>query len=190
MSTKKPTSLILLLATMCLVGSVGCTMTQGIYLGPLAIPVPISPWLQDRQEDKAWHQERYKRTAVLGPLTAESPHIGMDPPSDDQVWRAFLRIKKAEGTIPFLYEMQFDDVQIMKEKITDYIDPPRHLPLVGPVQLHHVNYKCTVHYKEKVHVGWPVPYTTRNDDGQEVIYIDKDHLHMVGNVDTGVGANY
>jgi hypothetical protein len=35
-----------------------------------------------------------------------------------------------------------------------------------------------------------VPYTYTDEDAQEVIYIDHNHLHMVGNVDTGVGANF
>ena len=50
--------------------------------------------------------------------------------------------------------------------------------------------KCTVHYSEKVRVGWPIPHTLRDDDAAEVIYIDKNHFHMVGNVNTGAGANY
>jgi len=28
------------------------------------------------------------------------------------------------------------------------------------------------------------------EEAAEVIYIDKNHLHMVGNVDTGAGANF
>ena len=39
-------------------------------------------------------------------------------------------------------------------------------------------------------IGWPVPYTTRDEDTVEVIYIDHNHLHMAGNVDTGAGANF
>ena len=102
----------------------------------------------------------------------------------------FLEIKNVEGNWPLLYTIQVNDVRIVKEKITDYIDPPRVYPLVGPAQLHHVHYKCTVYYSEKVRVGWPIPHTLREDDASEVIYIDKDHLHMVGNVNTGPQANY
>ena len=89
-----------------------------------------------------------------------------------------------------LYTIQVNDVRIIKEKIADYIDPPRQIPLIGPAQLHHVHYKCTVHYSEKVRVGWPIPYTLRDDDAVEVIYIDKDHFHMVGNVNTGADSLY
>lgn len=114
----------------------------------------------------------------------------MDPPSDDQIFRKFEDIKELEGGIPLLWEMQINDVRIVKEKISDYVDPPRVYPLIGPAQLHHVHWKCTVYYSEKVRVGWPIPYTARDDDGQEVIYIDKNHFHMVGDVDTGAGANF
>ena len=70
------------------------------------------------------------------------------------------------------------------------MDPPRFYPLVGPAQLHHAQYKCTVYFTEIMKVGWPIPYTTTNEDGQEVIYIDHNHLHMVGNVATGPSSNY
>jgi len=81
-------------------------------------------------------------------------------------------------------------VRIVKEKIADYVDPPRVVPLIGPVQLHHVHFKCTVYFTEVTRVGWPVPYTTRNEDAMEVIYIDNNHFHMVGDPDFGMSATY
>jgi len=59
------------------------------------------------------------------------------------------------------------------------------IPLAGPVQLHHAHYKCTVYFQEVIHVGWPVPHTITNEDAREVVYIDHDHFHMVGNMDNG-----
>ena len=181
-----------LLAGFVLVTSTGCPLvtSQGPYLGWASIPIPITPWLQDHYEDKHWEHERYDRAPILGPLTADGPDVGMDEPSDDQVFRKLLEIKKVEGNWPMLYEIQVNDVRIVKQKISDYIDPPRVYPLVGPAQLHHVHWKCTVYYSEKVRVGWPIPHTLQDEDAAEVIYIDKNHLHMVGNVDTGVGANF
>ena len=44
---------------------------------------------------------------------------------------------------PFLYEVQRNNIRIVKERIADYIDPPRFVPLIGPAQLHHAHYKCT-----------------------------------------------
>ena len=63
-------------------------------------------------------------------------------------------------------------MRIVKEPIADYIDPPRVYPLAGPAQLHHAHYKCVVYYTEVTRVGWPIPYTTTDEDCQEVIYID------------------
>ena len=45
--------------------------TQGPSLGPvLAIPIPISPYFQERKEDEAWEHERYDRVPILGPVTS------------------------------------------------------------------------------------------------------------------------
>ena len=32
-------------------------------------------------------------------------------------------------------------------------------------------------------VGWPFPHQLEDDDAREVIYIDHNHFHRVGNVD-------
>jgi hypothetical protein len=56
--------------------------------------------------------------------------------------------------------------------------------------LHHAHYKCTIFYSEKTRVGWPVPYTTHDEEAIEVIYVDHNHFHAVGNVDTGTSPTY
>jgi hypothetical protein len=127
---------------------------------------------------------------ILGPLTAEGPAIALDPPSDDEVMRALDKVKSKEGGIPLLYAVHRNNVRIVKDKIADYIDPPRVYPLVGPAQQHHAQYKCTIYYEEVTRVGWPVPHTLTNEDAQQVVYIDHNHLHMVGNVETGPSSNY
>jgi hypothetical protein len=73
------------------------------------------------------------------------------------------------------------------EPIADYIDPVRVYPLIGPAQLHHAHYKCSIHYTETVNNGWPLPYRRVDEQTTEVIYIDHNHFHMVGNVGPGVG---
>jgi hypothetical protein len=179
-----------LLATMAF-SSAGCVgLSQGISLGPLAIPVPVSPYFQDEKEDEFWVHERYDRVPILGPLTAGGPAVALDPPSDDEVILAFERAKPVEGGVPFLYEVQRNNVRIVKEKIADYVDPPRFIPAVGPAQLHHAHYKCTVYFTEVRHVGWPIPHTLKDEDAVEVVYIDHNHFHMVGNVDPGANTNY
>jgi hypothetical protein len=180
----------LLLSAMAL-SSTGCIgLSQGSNLGILSIPIPVSPWLQDKKEDEFWIHERYDRVPILGPLQAGGPAVALDPPSDDEVLRAMQRARPIEGGLPLLHEVQWNNMRIVKEKIADYIDPPRFIPTIGPAQLHHAHYKCTIYFTELTHVGWPIPHTRRNEDAVEVIYIDHNHFHMVGNVDAGVNTNY
>ncbi|HUT09440.1 MAG TPA: hypothetical protein VMY42_03005 [Thermoguttaceae bacterium] len=180
------------LVLLCLVSSTGCLTTFGpsIDIGLASIPIPVSPFFQDQLEDHAWEQERYKRVAILGPLTAGGPAKGLDPPSDDEIIRALEKANPTEGGLPFLHEVQRNNVQIIVEPIDEFVDPIRVVPLVGPVQLHHAHYKCIINYTETTRVGWPIPYTFTDEDSQEVIYLDHDHFHMVGNVDGGPGSYY
>ena len=164
-------------------GSTGCIRPT---MGPmLPIPIPVSPYFQDKKEDEVWAHERYERVPILGPITAGGPAVALDPPSDDEVMVAFEKARPIEGGFPFLHEVQRNNVRMCKEKIADYVDPPRFVPMVGPAQLHHAHYKCTIYYEEIVWVGWPIPYSYRNEDAREVIYIDHNHFHMVGNIDPG-----
>jgi hypothetical protein len=176
---------ISLSSTGCFVG-----LTAGPELGPLGVPIPVSPYFQKRKEDQFWNHERYERAPILGPILPGGPTVALDPPSDDEVERAWEKANPIQGGLPFLHEKQRNNVRIVKEKIADYVDPPRVVPLIGPVQLHHAHYKCTIYYTEITRVGWPVPHTLIDEDSQEVIYIDHNHFHMVGPVDTGVGANF
>lgn len=181
------------LATMAVMVS-GCgwgLATQGPSLGPvLAIPIPISPYFQDRKEDEAWEHERYDRVPILGPITSGGPPVALDPPTDDEVMRALEKARPVEGGVPMLYERNRNNVRIVKYKIADYVDPPRVYPLVGPAQQHHAHYKCVIYWEDVRRIGWPVPYTIKDQDTEEVIYVDHNHLHMVGNVDTGAGAHF
>ena len=104
--------------------------------------------------------------------------------------RALEKARPVQGGIPWLYELSRSKVRIVKELISDSVDPPRVYPLVGPAQLHHVKFKCIVYFTETTRVGWPLPYTTVDEEGQEVVYIDHSHLHAVGNVDYGPGSYY
>lgn len=162
----------------------------GPNLGIASIPVPVSPYFQDAQEQRFWVHEKYLRAPILGPIAPGAPDVGVDAPSDDEVMQSLERVRPCRGGVPLLWERYRNNVRIVKDKIVDRIDEPRVMPLVGPVQVHHVHYKCTVYFQEVTRVGWPLPYTTSTDDAQEVVYIDHDHLHMVGNVNTGPSANY
>lgn len=152
--------------------------------------IPVTPFKQKSFEDKFYVKERYGRVPILGPLTAGGPVTALDPPSDDEVWWALERARPVQGNWPFLYEVQRNNVRMVKEKIADYIDPPRVIPLIGPAQLHHAHYKCTIYMTELTRVGWPYNHTLIDEDVVEVVYIDHNHFHMVGNVDTQPSAQY
>lgn len=189
---KKAAYCLTVLIALSAVTQTGCfwVASQGPYLGVASIPIPVSPYFQKLQEDHQWVAERYDKVPILGPLVPGGPDVALDVPSDDEVMRAFERAQPIQGGTPFFWESHRDNVRIVKEKIADYIDPPRVYPLIGPAQLHHAHYKCTVYYSQTTHVGWPVPYSYSDEDAVEVIYIDHNHLHMVGNVDPGAGSNY
>ncbi len=157
---------------------------------PFSVPVPVSPYFQKKKEDDFWQKERYDRVPILGPVTSGGEIRALDPPSDDEVMRAMEKARPIQGGVPFLYERSRNNVRVVKEKISDYVDPPRVYPMIGPAQQHHAHYKCTVYYEDVRRVGWPSPHTLRDEDAQEVLYIDHNHLHMVGNVDSGAGAQF
>jgi hypothetical protein len=173
-----------------LVTTAGCFTTTGPSLGFFGIPIPVTPYQQKSYEDEFHVHERYGRAPILGPLVAGTPHVALDPPSDDEVMWALERARPVQGGFPFLHETQRLNVRITKCKIADYVDPPRVVPMIGPVQLHHAHYKCTVYFTERVIVGWPFPHTLVDEDCVEVVYIDHNHFHMVGNVDTGCDSPY
>ena len=170
-----------------IISNAGCSLcTVGPSLGIFSIPVPVSPYFQQAQEDAHWYKERYKDVQILPPLIPGAPSDALDPPSDDQVMVALEKARPVNGGIPFLQGRQRNNVRIKKEKIADYIDEPRMYPLAGMCQLHHTHWKCTVYFTEVTRVGWPVPYTATNEEAEEVVRIDLDHLHMCGNP---AGAN-
>jgi len=166
------------------ISTTGCYgVHHGYNLGFLGYPLPVSPYYQHKQEEKFWLKERYERVPILGPTTSGGPVVALDPPSDDEIMHALEKARPVQGGIPMLWEKQRNNVRIIKEKIADYVDPPRFYPLIGPSQLHHAHYKCTIYFEEKTIVGYPVPHTMHDRESIETIYIDHNHFHMVGDVE-------
>ena len=184
MTSRKSSTLLFGLLALSMVAGSGCANT-GPSLGLFFVPIPVSPYFQKEQEDKHWEHERYERMPVLGPIDGSNPPLAIDEPSDDEVMRHLERARPVQGNAPFFFEMQRNNVRIVKEKIADYIDPPRVYPLIGPAQLHHSHWKCSVYFTEITRVGWPVPYTTVDEDTVEVLYIDHNHFHRVGSPEAG-----
>jgi hypothetical protein len=143
-------------------------------------PLPVPPWVTERMEDKYCHKNDW-RTPILPPIhEGFPPPLCEDPPDEAMILRAMPRVVRG---VPYVYEEFRDGIQIVTERIVDKIDPCRFYPLVGPAQLHHCHWKCTVYYVETIESTQPFPVRCTKPRVQ-VIYIDKDHLHLCVGCDT------
>ena len=139
-------------------------------------PVPVSPALQQEIEDL---MERWEKDGVpiLGPIKGEyAPIFCMDPPTEKDVYETLPPMRHL---VPYIIEQQRNNVRFSIEKLVDQIDECRFYPLAGPCQLHHCHFKATVWWDQTVTAGWPIPWT-HTEHKQEVVYLDKDHLHRCG----------
>ena len=158
-------------------------LIAGALLAPLcfsgcfpffAFPAPIPPWVTERMEEKYCFPNDF-RTTILPPIREGfPPPLCEDPPDIAMVLRAMRHVCRG---IPYVYEEFRDDIQMVPERLVDRIDPPRFFPLIGTAQLHHCHWKCTVYYTETIESGYPFPFRCVRPR-VEVIYIDKDHLHL------------
>lgn len=157
-------------AAMALVGTGGCQpFSMGIFT-----PIPVPPWVTERMEDKYVHKNDH-RTTIMPPIREGFPApLCEDAPSEAEIVRALPRVVRG---VPYVYEEMRDNYQFVTERLVDKIDPPRFFPLIGPAQLHHCHWKCTVYYNETLESGYPFPFQ-RKKPRVEVVYIDKDHLHL------------
>jgi hypothetical protein len=151
-------------------GLAGCNpYTMGI-----GTPIPVPPWVTERMQEKYCAKNDH-RTPIMPPIRAGfPPPTCEDPPDQAMILRAMPHVTRG---IPYIYEEFRDDVQIVTERLVDRIDPPRFYPLVGPAQLHHCHWKCTIYYIETIESGYPFPFRCTRPR-IEVVYIDKDHLHL------------
>src|SRR5438270_5898198 len=160
------------LAAGCALPLVGASINP-VTMG-IAMPLPMPAWVTERMEDKYAHKNDF-RTPVLPPIREGfPPPICEDPPSEQEVLRAMPRLTRG---VPFVYEEFRDNVDIVSERLVDKIDPPRFFPLIGPAQLHHCHWKCTIYYNETIESGYPFPFRCRRPRSQ-VVYMDLDHLHQ------------
>jgi len=162
--------LLLLAAAGLTAVSTGCNpLTLGLWT-----PIPVPPWTAERIDAKVNHKND-GRVPIMPPIRdGYPPPICEDPPSDQEVLRAIPRVPRG---VPYIYEEFRDDIVIVKNRLVDKIDPPRFFPLVGPAQLHHCHWECVVYYTETIQSDYPFPRYSKNQRVQ-VIYIDKDHLHL------------
>lgn len=156
----------------------GCTpASPGFWPFSMGVltPIPVFPWVTERMQEKYCYPNDH-RTLVMPPLREGFPPPPCeDPPDKAQVIRAMQRVTRG---IPYFIEEFRDDIDVVCELVKDTIDPPRFFPLIGPAQLHHCHWKCIVYYTETIESGYPFPFKCVKQR-VEVIYIDKDHLHLV-----------
>jgi hypothetical protein len=127
--------------------------------------IPVSPYFASK-EDAFWN-------TLLAAIKPSEKEASNDAPSDDEVMRALNRARPTQD--PAKVKTERNRVRIVTEVIQDAVDPPRIMPLVGPVTIHHVHFKCTVYFQETIQKAGQKPEI--DEDCQEVIYIDHDHLH-------------
>ena len=125
--------------------------------------------ITDRMEN-----HRDAKVPVLPPIPPGHKSFCEDPPDQREILRAMPRVTRG---IPYIYEEFRDDVEFTVEKLVDRVDPPRFFPLIGPAQLHHCHWKCTVYFTETIDSSYPFPFRVKRRRA-EVVYIDKDHLHL------------
>jgi hypothetical protein len=148
----------------------GCLnpLSMGIFT-----PVPVPPWVAEHIEERIKYQNDY-RTPVLPPIPAGYRSLCEDPPDRAEILRTMNRVVRG---VPYVYEEFREDFEFTVEKLVDRVDPPRFFPLVGPAQLHHCHWKCTIYFNETLESCHPFPFQIKRRRA-EVVYIDKDHLHL------------
>ena len=152
----------------------GCITGLDVFSMGFFTPIPIPAWVTERMEDKyCWKKDFL--TPIMPPIRDGFPPPQCeDAPDDAMILRAMPRVRRG---IPYFIEEFRDDIEIVKERLVDKIDPARFFPLVGPAQLHHCHWKCTIYYTETIESGYPFPFQCKQQR-IEVIYIDKDHMHI------------
>jgi hypothetical protein len=153
---------------------------SGCFVAPFsmgfATPIPVPVWVTERMEEKYCAAfQRDHKTTILPPIREGYPVPAcLDPPDMAQIVRALPKVRRG---MPYVIEEFRDDIQVVTELMVDRIDPARFFPLIGPAQLHHCHWKCTVFYNETIESGYPFPFQCKKRAVQ-VEYIDKDHLHL------------
>jgi hypothetical protein len=165
--------------TMVLIAGALAALATGLsgcqpFSAGFATPILVPPWVTERMEEKYQFTNDH-RTPIMPPIKEGfPPPLCEDAPSEAEVLRAMPHIARG---VPHVYEEFRDKIEVTSERMVDKIDPVRFFPVVGPAQLHHCHWKCTIYYTETCESGYPFPVKIVKPR-VEVIYIDKDHLHL------------
>ena len=150
------------------------TLSTSDISGPWLCPIPVPQVIGDYIQDHKYRQ--YDEVPLMPPVRDYAPTFCQDPPSEYDVIRA-MQPPNWFAHIPFLCEEHYNNMQIVPEKIVDSLDECRFYPLVGPARLHHCHFKVTVYFDHIEHSSYPFSWWVEQKD-VEVLYIDKDHLHI------------
>jgi hypothetical protein len=133
---------------------------------------PAEPTLDElkRENEKLRRRVAYleRQLAQFDKLDGLMP---ANPPTDAEVLRALPKTAAGNAVLT-IYR---DDIQIVKNKLIDRLDPPRFFPKVGTARLRHVHWECTAYFTETIHTQYPFPFTVKKPRCC-VVYIDKDVL--------------
>ena len=91
-----------------------------------------------------------------------------DPPSETEVWAKMVPLSKDHA--PPFFKVERKNVRTVVEKIGDRIDPVRVYPLVGPCQLVHRHYKCTVYFDQVLLGGLSDRVEPRRSQGRSRLH--------------------
>jgi hypothetical protein len=171
-------------------------LVLGFGQGAISAPAPgeaeedqvvYDPFAHEEASDKPsrlcpTRDAGYAAVPMVGPVTLGGPPVSLDPPTPDDVLRVLKGVRKV-GRAPVLHESQLNNVQMVIEPIVEYVDPQRVYPLIGPAELHHAHYKCTIYFTEVTQFG---SFSTK-DEREAILYIDHNHIHIVGNTNGAKG---
>lgn len=115
------------------------------------------------------------RGPIYGPISQGDPADASTGPSEEEI---IHELAIADNSEPWSFSIRRTDVRITRQqKIADYLDPPRTYPLIGPAQVHHFHYKCSVTFNDTRFVPMLLFVTTRRNVTTDV-YVDHSHLHV------------
>jgi hypothetical protein len=136
-----------------------------------ATPIPLTPWVADRIQERNWQVDQ--RVPILPPLRPGERPLG-EAPSHAEILRT---LPPFDPGVAGIAEVSRDELEFVVEKLVDRVDAPRFFPLIGPAQLHHCHWKCTVYFTEQIEVSFPYLLQVKRRRA-EVVYIDRDRLHL------------
>ncbi len=145
---------------------------------PASVAVQPSPVPTHATTSADADGNRIEIKEIPGPVNSAGSDTAAEPPTQAEVMKA---LEKAHGDAAPQHRVTRSKVRMLIEPAKDALDSPFDAPQLGRVQMHHVQFKCTIYYTETAQVDLPSPHKTVDENCKEVIYVNRDHLHRAGN---------